>query len=503
MAFAHYFDRAAVGAAQVVSGFREDAFRRLLEERTVGVAVDADAAGAEGHALVDLLVRLFARLYPRLAIVGDGADELRALALRINPRLDLATKADIGVVVGAVETPFATPVYAGSNGWIARVSTARPQTVGDSPLAFGAGASACLAAANVFRRLFVDADGADQEAAVFSTYSGDADDAAGSLVAAPIDLTLVGLGAVGHGAVWALARTPLEGKIRLVDHDRIELSNLQRYVLADLDDVDVEKTAVAARAFASSSLAVEEHACRFASFLAARTERRAAVAAALDSARDRRQVQASLPSVVFNAWTQPGDLGVSVHGRFGGEGACLACLYLPTDQQPNEDQIVAQALGVPERQQQVRLLLADGMPAPPDLLEAIAHALGIERNIVAAWDSVPLRDLYTRGLCGGELVPLERLGAPRADVHVPLAHQSALAGVVLAAQLARFGTDAPPELTDIVRLNVMRPLGVALRQKHGADTTGRCICRDADYVAVYDTQYGRTPTRAVAYRANA
>jgi len=486
VAFAPYFDRAAVAAAQVVNGFREAEFRRLLEERTVGVAVGVGAASVEGRALVDLLVRLLARLYPRLAIVGDGATDLHALALRINPQLEFATEADVGVVVGSAETPFATSVYAGSNGWSACVSTTTPQTVGDSPLAFGAGAAACLAAANVFRRLFVDSDAADMEVA-FSTYSGDVDDAAGRLISAPIDLTLVGLGAVGHGAVWALARAPLEGKIRLVDHEDIELSNLQRYILAELDDVDAAKTSIAARGLASSPLTVEEHASRFASFVAAGTEHRpSAVAVALDSARDRRQVQASLPRLVFNAWTQPGDFGVSVHGRFGGDGACLSCLYLPTDQQANEDQIVAQALGVPERQLQVRLLLADGAPAPVELLEAIAQALGIESEIVAAWNSVPLRDLYARGLCGGELVLLERLGAPRAEVHVPLAHQSALAGVILAAQVARFGTEAPPELTDIVRLNVMRPVGVALRQKHAADSTGRCICRDVDFVEVYE-----------------
>lgn len=503
MAFAPYFDRAAVAAAQVVAGFRETDFRRLLEERSVGIALGADAASAEGRALADLLVRLCARLYPRVAIVdGPRAEALRELALRINPRVELESEADVGIVVGAADASFATPVYAGSDGWIARVSTTRPQAVGDSPLPFGAGAAACLAAANVFRRLLDPA--ADDEDVTFSSYSGDVDALTGDIAGRPLDLTLVGLGAVGHAAAWALARVPVEGTIALVDHEVVELSNLQRYVLAEFDDVEAAKTAVIARALESSALSVDEYPTRFASFVADRAERRlAAVAAALDSARDRRQVQASLPGLVFNAWTQPGDLGVSVHGRFGGDGACLSCLYLPTDEQRNEDEIVAEALGVPQLQQQVRLLLADGVSAPPELLAAIAEGLGVERAVVTAWENVPLRELYTRGLCGGELVPLERLGAPRAEVHVPLAHQSALAGVLLAAQIARFGTDAPQEMTEIVRLNMMRPVGVALRQPNGADPSGRCICRDRDFTTVYAAKYGFGRTWRVSHQPTA
>src|SRR6266403_734495 len=48
------------------------------------------------------------------------------------------------------------------------------------------------------------------------------------------------------------------------------------------------------------------------------------VLVALDTAADRRSVQASLPKWIANSWTQPGDLGLSVHGQFDGPGACLS-----------------------------------------------------------------------------------------------------------------------------------------------------------------------------------
>ena len=75
---------------------------------------------------------------------------------------------------------------------------------------------------------------------------------------------------------------------------------------------------------------------------------------------------------VANAWTQPGDLGVSSHDFL--EGACVNCLYLPDGEQKNEDQIIAESFGVPDRLMQVRTLLYKNEGAPRDLLVAIATA---------------------------------------------------------------------------------------------------------------------------------
>ena len=51
----------------------------------------------------------------------------------------------------------------------------------------------------------------------------------------------------------------------------------------------------------------------------------------------------------------------------------------------------------------------------------------------------PLRALHTEGFCGGTVTPLGEPGRSANDVHVPLAHQSALAGVLLAAAGVRMG----------------------------------------------------------------
>src|SRR6266536_65720 len=499
MALADYHDRAALAAAQVISGFNEQAFRSALETTTIGVSLDEHASAvSEGRVLSDLVVRLLARLYPRLQLtVTDPPHkaDLSALAQAINPQIELVNSgAEVGIAVGEKAPSFPTTVFAGSEGWLARVGRSGPSSAEDSWNPFGAGVAACLAVANVFRVLFVsDSSERLDENVAFSTWSGERSEGDDGpplpeSVRLPGDAVLVGLGAVGHGVLWALGRSRLAGRLHVVDPERIELSNLQRYVLGQRSDDGRLKTQVAESALVMSGLEPVSHASRWAEFVERQGYDWPFVVVALDSVRDRRSVQATLPGWVANAWTQPGDLGVSVHSRFGGEGACVSCLYLPSGPVPNEDELVAQALGVPDRQQQIRDLLHHGTPAPADLLEAISAGLDVPIEAFSQFVGRGIRDLYVEGLCGGALIALERLGKPVQEVHVPLAHQSALAGVLLASALARHVLSDGEDLTRVTRIDVLRPLGSHLTQPAKAGDS-RCICRDADYVTNFEAKW--------------
>lgn len=132
---------------------------------------------------------------------------------------------------------------------------------------------------------------------------------------------------------------------------------------------------------------------------------------------------------------------------------------------------------MPERLRQVRELLYDHGGAPLGLLEAIASAGGLEIEKLLPFEGRPLRALYTEGFCGGAVIPLESIGTPASDVHVPLAHQSALAGVLLAAAGVRMGL---VESTDsvVAQYDVLKPqpcLQVYPVAKKGG---GMCICED-------------------------
>lgn len=499
MGLADYHERAALAASQVISGFKPDLFRMALNQTSIGLGVGRDAATSnEGRVLADLTVRLLARLYPLLELrveVSDEAERLAALARAINPRIEITTNASVGISIGIGAPKFDTTYFAGSSGWDAFVSSREPVGTGSSLNPFGAGVAACLSAANLFNRVLIpDWEQRITEELRFSTFHRDRKPTPEDVPNGSWDLTgdavLVGLGAVGNGAVWALSLSPLNGVLHIVDPEVVELSNLQRYVLGERSDEGRTKVELA-KSHLRGLVKPIPHQKEWAEFVQAAGYNWPHVLVALDTAADRRSVQAALPKWIANSWTQPGDLGLSVHGRFDGGGACLSCLYLPDRQVPNEDEVIAQALGVLGSVAEIRTLLHTGKGVSRQLLEAVAAGLNLPVDDVLVYEGRPVRDLYVEGVCGGGLISLGSIGTPRQELHVPLAHQSALAGVLLAAALVRRSVSDDEEGTLITRTNILERVSEYLTQPALKVGNGLCICEDCDYLTVFKAKYPR------------
>jgi Prokaryotic E2 family C/ThiF family len=493
MALADYYGRGSLAAAQALGGGYEDSrFRALLEQNPLGIAVDRAAIEThEGRALLDMTIRLAARLFPVISLdAGEGADTDAAseLARAINPQIELVEGImPIGIAIGAASRRYECTIYAGSDGWEALLSTESPQPIGGSQLPFGAGAAACLALAAVFRSVFLPREQQRPQFDVrYSTFAP----GAGQNPPPPGDFTddgrsaLIGAGAIGNAAVWALARAPITGTLHIVDPEQLELSNLQRYVLATLAEEGAAKAPLAANHL-TGSLMGTPHAAALAQFLSEYGYAWDRMLLALDSARDRRFGQASLPRWIANAWTQPGDLGLSVHPSFESDGACVSCLYLLEQELASEDQLIAEALGIPDQRGQVRQLLVTGAGLPGELAALIAQRLARPPELLAPFAGRPVRELYVQGICGGAVLPLGSAQFPRAELHVPLAHQSALAGVLLAAAYARSLGEATVGESQLARLDVMRPTTAVEPQPNRKRGDGRCICEDVDFLTVY------------------
>ena len=487
-----YFQRNAVAIAQAISGLDEQRLERVLGEVCIGVTVGPDAGGHEGRAIVDLLVRLLARLYPSIVIRDEGnvggADKVSALAQRINPRVELSGRPMIEVVIGSAGVPqgASRTIFIGSNGWSATLSTRKPLACGDTNNPYGAGLAACLAAADLFRSVLLpgmELNG-DFEFPLPSLSEGTNDE--GDVRGNVGSLVLAGAGAIGNAAAWALSRTDVNGLIEIVDHESVDLGNLQRYVLAERDDENRRKAEFVAGIF-TGTLSAKPQESKLAEFLEKKRHKVDNLLLALDSAKDRRAAQASLPRRIANAWTQPGDLGVSAHDFL--EGACVSCLYIPDGKQRNEDEIIAQSLGVSERLMQVRVLLHGNKGVPRDLLEAISAARNIPLEKLMTFEGRSLRQLYTDGFCGGAVIPLDVIGAPADDVHVPLAHQSAMAGVLLAGAGVQMALGASGGSV-AAQYNVLKPQEKFHVHPVAKKVGGKCICQDKDYIDVYRKKYG-------------
>lgn len=503
MAFANFFDRAATAASQVLQGFDLSDFRARLDARAVGLAFDGSALRSpEGAAILDLSVRLLARLYPALSFLPldeeaeAGVPALRLLAQAINP--DLLPLADTTalaacIVVGPRCPGIECPVFfTGSDGWTARLSREAPRDLGSSRNPFGAGAAACLAVANVFRILFgenLPGGACDREVELSLLGFGETVQSVDPGRADLGDAYLVGVGAIGHGAVWALSRIEgVRGRLHLVDHERIDLSNLQRYVLADQASVGASKVELAAGLLGGGELDVVAHAERWGEFALGRGDWRFdRVAVALDTAGDRIGLQGSLPRWIANAWTRDIALGVSRH-EFLSEGPCLACLYMPDGAVKPEDVRVAEEIGLPEAVMEVRHLLATNAPVDAAFVARIVVRLALPPGSLDAFVGSPLRSFYQQAICGGVVFRLTE-GGSRVAATVPMAFQSALAGIMLAAELVKHALGVPASPVVGTRLNLLRPLTGHYADPRARDRSGRCLCADPDFLGAYRRKY--------------
>lgn len=496
MALAEYFKRNAVAASHIIAGFDEQQFAETLSGCRVGVSFASQAAlSSEGRNLLDLLVRMLARLYPEICLRADAradrvASELRDLALSINPLINVLNgdQASLGLCVGEdARAVWRTNIYVGSVGWRGLVSSSSARPLGDSDNPFGAGVAAALGAANVFRALFLPGDGVldlDAQLSVAACINP----AYSEAQVGPLDLgqaVLVGVGAVGNSALWALSKLRCNGRLHIVDPEFLETSNLQRYALAAYGDIGNAKVQIAKAAF-SNKLSVTPHQGNWQWFVNSNGYEWERVLVAVDSARDRRAVQVSLPRWIANAWTQVGDIGVSVHRSFSGSGACVSCLYLPAGQVDSEDAIIGNALRIPDRLIQIRELLYHNGAVPVDLLQLIADRLGVSAERILAYSDKTLRSLYVEGICGGAVLPVSGAGAHR-DMLVPLAHQSVLSGLLLAAALIveRSIPEGHDSSTTITRIDLQKRFGDYAPQRALKDPRNICVCQDPDYLRAY------------------
>lgn len=72
---------------------------------------------------------------------------------------------------------------------------------------------------------------------------------------------------------------------------------------------------------------------------------------------------------------------------------------------------------------------------------------------------------------------------------VPMAFQSALAGIGLAAGLVKHAAALPVPPSTSTRVNLLRPLASILADPRARDATGRCICCDEDFIEAYRRKY--------------
>jgi hypothetical protein len=486
MALAPFFDR-IYGAVGMHLSVSRESLSSSLQSTIVGITC-ASTLSPNERSIAELTTNLVARLYPILAIHGQESDValLKALATEINPDIEFAVEAPgaNSICVGQVNMPGA--IYPSASGWVARVGHYESMGGGiENP--YSAGAASALACSELFRRVFLHAD-PDQDLSVslldFGRSAGEHRELTSESIG---DVLFVGVGAVGNAAIWALARDKqTQGTLHLLDHETITLSNLQRYVLATSEDVARVKVELAASIMRGTAFDIKTYQSTLEDLiLPLGSVQPPTTCVSVDNVAGRRVAQALLPKLVVNGWTGDAALGTSWH-EFARDTACLACLYQPQGQGLSATQQAARALGLSE--ERASMLWVTRASLSEDELTAAAKMLGIEAATLEPWRDKALGDLYTDVVCGA--VPLNVGAAGRVEV-VPLAHQSALAGILMAAELLKRTQPALSSISQRETLiswdDVLRAAPRSWKQPRPREIG--CICGDSVYQSVYRTKW--------------
>jgi hypothetical protein len=493
MGFARFFHRVYTAAGGTLSLSR-DTLEKHLGGVTVGIRLDRSWTNDTNATwIAEMIVNLCARLYGELHLDGDESwvSSASAVARSINPKIAISQKEPTHRVIVGNATWGDDAIYVRSDGWVARVLATPALTAPGFGNPLAAAAAGALAVAELFRRVFHEhvpplpfedvsvslldyTDTAGKDEALSRVHLG--------------EVALVGIGAVGNAAVWCLSRLHcIDGCISLIDSEKIDESNLQRYVLASDTDENTVKVELAAAALANTGAKLRainktlEH--------AANDGLAASVAVSVDNVEGRRIVQALLPHLAINGWTSDRGLGASWH-PFADAGPCLACGYHPRGQAMGQFEIIAAAFGM--NKDRVGQLWVTNAGLEKSDLEQVAAALHVKRSSLMTWRGRRIQDLYSGVRCGAVALDLSGVGRIEA---VPLAHQSALAGILMAAELIK-RTDASLQRRSqtepyVVWDDVLHPAPKIWTQRR--DRRRGCICGDAIYQARYTAKWSSDP----------
>lgn len=443
MALAPFFSRAysAIGAHL---GITREELERVLSGQIVGIHL-GPACTTEGNEkwIAELLVNLLARLYPTLSISGNktACDSNIANALAINPKIEIQCcpeRATVIVYVG--ETPQGKNGFiASASGWVARVGEPFeniPSTGPDNP--YSAGAAAALAAWRVFQTVVVRPE--DQMRIFpdvtlslldYGTETGKTDPLPTINIG---EVAVAGIGAVGNPALWAWSKhAGLTGELHLIDPEDVELSNLQRYCLPAYTDVGMSKVQLAQRELSNTALSLNLWPCSLEDFASnySGIDKLPTICVSVDNVGGRRAAQALLPQLVVNGWTSDSGLGASWH-RFLGKNACLGCFYHPKGASLSQTELAAKALGIPH--DQLSMLWVNETPLTQEDIQTVETHLALSVGQLTDWLGKRVQDVYVGVICGQVGIDLNGIGRVAT---VPLAHQSVLAGILMAAELVK------------------------------------------------------------------
>jgi hypothetical protein len=153
----------------------------------------------------------------------------------------------------------------------------------------------------------------------------------------------------------------------------------------------------------------------------------------------------------------------------------------------SQTELAAQALGIPH--DQLAMLWVTEKPLEVDVIKTVETHLGLSMGQLADWTGKRVQDVYSGVICGQVGVDFSGLGRVAT---VPLAHQSVLAGIFMAAELVKRSDPALESRSQaeplIIWDDVMRTppkYWATMRAKEP-----ECFCNDLIYKKIFSEKWG-------------
>ncbi len=261
-----------------------------------------------------------------------------------------------------------------SDGWLARVSSGNSSLPAASALTnpMGALAAACLGVAEVFKRLIrlKEGRGSLLDGLTFSLHSyhcQDADPGPALPTELPLDLLLVGVGAIGNGVIHLLSQLPTIGQAWIVDPQSFQDENLGTCLLIGPQDLGVPKAAFAEKILRDRLRVKGFHQDleAFQSRLGSELNYPRVVLTALDNIDARHAAQKLWPDLIIDGAIGDFPCQVSRH-KWGEDSACLMCLFrYPPGQAAETVASLATGLNRSRMQQADEAVTEDDVQAAP------------------------------------------------------------------------------------------------------------------------------------------
>lgn len=382
---------------------------RFLDKSVVLIAEPAFVLTRNGALMLDACIRLLPRTCKNVQVQLSGVDSkivyitrqtvasLGLTGIHVSTSHIGIDSADAVLVLGHSTAPKQGCIVANSNGWVARVNTDGDiDSACDQFNPVGAFGAACLACAEVFKRLVVIKP---ERAPVFTnvsfsflTYERSKDPGFALPERFFVDLLLVGGGAIGSATTYLLSQLCLGGSIDIVDPQTYEPENMGTSVIVGQGDIGQSKAYTCASILAAAGVAAIPYKEFVRDYARRPGHKSGIVLSGLDSVPSRHELQGSLwPDIIIDGGTGPVEAQVFRH-VFKDRDACLKCFFveptadatviasratgLSSTSLMNQESVLTQA-DIDQARPEMREWLAarKGTPVCSIVQEAVAHSM--------------------------------------------------------------------------------------------------------------------------------